>query len=95
MQTVLVFGIFGFAVALALLLLYAFHAKAWYWHVLSIAAAIGIGMVPIGSLPIPEEWMTHPVTSLVIGGIFLFLFFWGVAAPFFRAPRAARQVHHA
>ena len=58
----------GGALALAL----CFHAR-WYWHVLSIAAAMGIGLIPGLTLP-----------DLLVGGVFLFLLFWGIAPALFR-----------
>jgi hypothetical protein len=75
MQTVWVAVAYLFAVLLALALLYTFHAR-WYWHVLSVLAALAIGLAPP-----PEGW--HP-PDLLVGSVFLFLFVWGIAAPFFR-----------
>jgi len=68
---------YGCAGILALLLLYFAGPKQWYWHVLSAAVAIGIGLVPV-----PTKLNT-PRGSLVIGFVFVFLFIWGIAAPFF------------
>jgi hypothetical protein len=45
--------------------------------VLSILAALAIGLTPP-----PEGW--HP-PDLLVGSVFLFLFVWGIGAPFFRA----------
>ena len=95
MQTVLVVAVYGAAAALALYLLYFFHAKAWYWHTLSVMAAVAIGLMPVGALPIPEAWMAAPATSLVTGFFFLFLLLWGVGGPFFRSPHPSRQARHA
>jgi len=82
--------IFGSAAVLAILLLYFFRAKAWYWHVLSVVLAVVIGKIPIGSMPIPQEWMDKPA-SFGIGFIFVFLTLWGIGAPFFRPKRSLRQ----
>lgn len=69
---------YGGAALVALLLLLVFRAKSWYWHVLSILAALVVGLVPI-----PPQLNT-PQGSLIIGSVFTFLLLWGVAAPFFR-----------
>lgn len=76
MQLVWVALAFGSAILLALILLYCFRAR-WYWHVLSVLAALAIGL----TRP-PEGW--HP-PDLLVGSVFLFLFVWGIGAPFFRA----------
>jgi hypothetical protein len=76
MQVVWVGLAFGSAILLALALLYAFHAR-WYWHVLSILAALAIGLTPP-----PERWRPP---DLLVGSVFLFLFVWGLGAPLFRA----------
>jgi hypothetical protein len=72
---------YGFAALLALALLYLSGPKAWYWHVLSGAAALAIGLMPI-----PAQWNT-PQTGLIVGFFFVFLFVWAVAAPFLRGRR--------
>ncbi len=91
MQTVLVFLVYGFSLALAVYLLYRFHAKAWYWHTLSTAAAIGLGLVPMQSMPLPAGWADKPVSSFVVGAVFTFLLVWGIGAPFFREHRVTRH----
>jgi len=78
MSTTWVFLTYGTAAVLALLLLFFSRAKAWYWHVLSILAALVIGLVPI-----PPQFNT-PQATLVVGFVFTFLIFWGIAAPLFR-----------
>ena len=78
MSSTWVFLTYGTSVLLALALLYFLRAKAWYLHVLSIASALAVGLTPI-----PPQWNT-PQAGLLIGFIFTFLFFWGLAAPFFR-----------
>ncbi len=79
MSPVLVFLSYGTAFILALFLLWHFHAKPWYWHVLSLAVAAAIGLTPL-----PEPFR-GPGCDAFVGTIFVFLFFWGVAAPFFHA----------
>lgn len=77
------------AVFLALELLYKFHARAWYWHVLSVAAALALGMARL-----PEQW-SGPSVDLLIGSIFVFLMVWGLAAPLFRKHRHFHYEKHA
>jgi hypothetical protein len=72
---------YGFAALLALALLYLSGPKAWFWHVLSGAAALAIGLMPI-----PPGWNT-PQTGLIVGFCFVFLLVWAVAAPFLRGRR--------
>jgi hypothetical protein len=67
---------YGASAVLALLVLFFKGAKAWYWHVLSVAAALVLGLTPI-----PPNINT-PTTSLIVGTIFTFLLLWGIAAPF-------------
>jgi hypothetical protein len=76
---------YGAAILLPIWLLYVFHAKSWYWHVLSVAAALSIGFTPV-----PPEW-NRPSTDVAIGFAVLFLFVWGIAAPFFRIPHGRRE----
>jgi len=85
MSFALVAGVYGSSLLAALLLLYFFRPKAWYWHVLSVAAALVIGLTPF-----PEGWHS-PAADLVVGTVFIFLFFWGAGAIFFLGTRR-RQV---
>jgi hypothetical protein len=87
MRFALVAGIYGCSILAALLLLYFLRPKAWYWHLLSVAAALVIGLTPF-----PEGWHS-PTADLVVGAVFLFLFFWGAGAIFFLGARRrqARQ----
>jgi hypothetical protein len=64
------------AAGLALILLFFSGPRPWYWHVLSGAAALGIGLTPI-----PAKFNTSMV-NIIIGSLFVFMFFWAVAAPF-------------
>jgi hypothetical protein len=81
MPFALVAGVYGFSLLAALSLLYFFGPKAWYWHLLSAAAALAIGLTPF-----PEGWHS-PAADLVVGAIFIFLFFWGAGAIFFLGTR--------
>jgi uncharacterized membrane protein YccC len=82
MSPILVFVCYATSLALALFLLWRFHAARWYWHVFSILAAIGIGLTPF-----PEPFR-GPGWDALVGTVFVFLFFWGIAAPF------AGALHH-
>jgi hypothetical protein len=70
-----VFVAYGVSVALALLLVYLFHCR-WYWHVLSVLAALGVGLTP------PVSGFEGPARDMVYGSAFLFLLVWGAAEPF-------------
>ncbi len=85
MHPLVVTLVYGAALLIALALLYFFHA-GWYWHVLSVAAALALGLTPL-----PPEW-TLP--DLLVGFVFALLFTWGFAAPFFRTHYAHRHVAH-
>lgn len=88
MQPALVASVYVSALVLALALLYFFHAK-WYWHVLSVLAAVAVGIAP----PMESWWPP----DLVIGFVFFFLLIWGLGAPLFythhRHP-GPRAPHH-
>ncbi len=87
MQPLQVALVYGLSLALAVALLYFFQAR-WYWHALSLAAALGLGLTPL-----PAEWK---IPDLLIGGIFLFLFAWGLGLPLFRTHHAGhRTARHA
>jgi len=72
---------YGCSGVLALLLLYLSGPRRWYWHLLSVLLALVIGLVPL-----PKSLNT-PQGSLWIGVVFVFLFLWGAAAPFFLSRR--------
>jgi hypothetical protein len=59
------------AMALPALLLYHFHALHWSLHLLALAAAIGLGFVPI-----PPE-LQRPGFDLLFGFVFVSLLIWG------------------
>jgi hypothetical protein len=80
---------YGCAIFLALELLHQFHARAWYWHALSVAAALGLGLVRL-----PEQF-AGPTADLIIGSLFVFLVVWGLAAPLFRKHRRIHLEKHA
>ena len=53
-------------------LLHQFHSRSWYWHVLSVAAAVGVGMIPIPQARQTAGW------DLVFGFFCVALLVWGV-----------------
>jgi hypothetical protein len=73
---------FTYAVTLilALSLLYLFGPLRWYWHGLSVAVALILGMIP---MRLYGEWVS-PFFDLAYGNLIVFLFLWGICAPFFR-----------
>jgi hypothetical protein len=75
MASTWVFVAYSVSVALALLFVYLFHSR-WYWHVLSVLAALGVGLTP----PLPG--LNGPIRDLLYGSVFLFLIVWGCAEPF-------------
>jgi hypothetical protein len=83
MNPLLVILVYGSAMALSLALLYFFHAP-WYWRILSLAAALVLGLMPL-----PPEWK---IPDLVVGFVVLFLLVWGAAAPAFRHVYRRREI---
>ncbi len=86
MNFLVVGAVFGAAFLVALLALYVRHA-AWYWHVLSVAAAVAIGLYRFPDAYRPPDLLT--------GAVFIFLFVWGageiVMHPFHLRARSARS----
>ena len=87
MAAIWVLVAYGASVALALLLVYLFHSR-WYWHVLSILAALAVGLTP----PLPG--LNGPNRDLFYGSVFVFLMVWGCAEPFIH-PFHRHPVKHA
>jgi len=85
MSNLWVFGTYAGAVILALLLLYVFRARAWYWHAISLLLAMVVGLMP------PPEQLQGKQGDLIVGGTFVFLLLWAIAAPFFRKRRPPGQ----
>jgi hypothetical protein len=73
MPTGVVFMIYGAAFALGLAMTWWFRPVRWYWHLLSIAAAIGIGLMP------PVDNLKGPLWDMTTGAMFVFLITWGVS----------------
>ncbi len=80
-------AILVYLVALAVpgYLLYRFRSQAWYWHVLSIAAGLALGLVPI-----PPELQKRGF-DLLIGFCFVVLLFWGIGGLIL--PHRVREKH--
>ncbi len=75
-------------VILAFGLLYLFGPQHWYWHALSVAAAIGMGILRF-SVYNPSQFFNLPYDNLM-----LFLLVWGTCAPFFRRHHMPPLHHH-
>jgi hypothetical protein len=77
MSSLVVASCYGSAIAVSLALLWYFGARSWYWHLLSVCAALALGLTPL-----PPAW-NAPQMTLAVGWVFLFLFVWGVVGPLF------------
>jgi hypothetical protein len=87
MSPLIVVLCYGSAVAFALILLWYSGHKPWYVHLLSIAAAIGIGSVPLSG------YLSTPGGTLRVGWVFLFLLFWGLGGATLALWRAESHWH--
>ena len=85
MFSIWVFVIYGLSFLLAVGLLLLLGPKAWYWHILSICAAIGLGLIRF-----PPEWAGKTL-DYTTGFVFIVLFFWGLGALFVRKRFAAAR----
>jgi hypothetical protein len=84
MQTLVVTLVYGFSFVLAVALLYFFEAR-WFWHVLSLAAALAVGLAPL-----PPE--LH-IPDLAVGAVFLLLFVWGAGVVLLRTHSPRHRLH--
>jgi hypothetical protein len=88
MSSNLVILVYGSAFLAALALLVFFSVRAWYWHVLSIAAAVGLGLMP------PPVWAQgKPEMDLLAGWGFVFLGTWGLGGLLAHVARSPRHRH--
>jgi hypothetical protein len=78
---------YGSAAAVSLFALWHFGVTHWYWHLLSVAAALALGLAPL-----PPPWGERQFT-LLVGWVFTALFLWGVAAPVVAALRHSPDPH--
>lgn len=86
MPNIWVVLLYGVVVSLAVFLLWYFSAQAWYWHVLSLAAALALGLMPA-----PVGWQ-GPAFDVLFGSVFLFLIVWGVGGMVtYRSHRASHK----
>ena len=60
------------ALAIALLLLKHFGSAHWSWHVLSIVAALGLGLMS------PPDALAGPAIDMAFGFFFILLMAWGI-----------------
>jgi hypothetical protein len=72
MSTFLVVLAYLAAIGIPAALLYYLHAQAWYWHVLALAAALGMGFMPL-----PAIW-DSALMNLAFGFVFTVLTIWGI-----------------
>ena len=86
MSAIWVFSAYGCAFLLAIALLFVFRA-GWFWHLLSVAAAMGLGLVRF-----PDNFRPP---DLLVGSVFVLLFFWGVGGLFVRPRRLVKPAAHA
>jgi hypothetical protein len=72
MSAMLAILVYLLAMGIPLYLLFRYHSQSWYWHLLSVAAAVGLGF-----LPLPSQ-LQRPEFDLVFGFLFIALLVWGV-----------------
>ena len=77
------------AIAVPIYLLYQFGSQAWYWHVLSIAAAVALGLAPT-----PPAWKSSAV-DLMFGFALTFLLLWGAGGLVVFRPHTHPREKHA
>lgn len=89
MSPLLVALSYAAAIAFSLSLLWRFGASHWYWHLLSLVAAVAIGVTPL-----PPRF-NDPAMTVLVGVVFLFLFFWAVGGPVVALKRhPPKWLHH-
>ena len=89
MFTMLAILVYLLAIAAPMYLLYSSGSQAWYWHVLSIAAALALGLVPT-----PPGWKNSAV-DLVFGFALTFLLLWGAGGLVVYRPHTHTREKHA
>ncbi len=78
--------IYAAAFTLAIAALHFFHARSWPWHLLSIAAALALGLAP----PPPEAWRGQTF-DMAMGFVFVLLMVWGIGG---LIPSNRKVAHH-
>lgn len=81
--------VYVLAFGIPVYLLRHFHSQAWYWHVLSVAAALGIGMIPA-----PPSWQTVGA-DLAFGFACVGLLVWGIGGLLPSLPRREKHAYRA
>jgi hypothetical protein len=79
--------LYGAILGVVLFFLYHFGPQAWYWHALSVAAALGLGLMPP-----PQRWQ-GAAFDVLMGSGFLLLFAWGVGGFVLYGNRRTRHRH--
>ena len=87
MPTILAVLVYLLAMGLPIYLLYQFHSQHWIWHALAIAAAIGLGFIPI-----PAQ-LQNPGFDLVFGFAFIALMIWGAGGLIVYHTHGHREKH--
>jgi hypothetical protein len=88
MSPLAVIGLHVAALVLAYLGLVVLHEQPWYWHVLSIVAAVWVGVRQVQG-----RW-SSPESSLSASLAFAFLLLWGFAGPVLgEIHRQSRETH--
>jgi len=87
MPTILAVLVYLLAMGLPILLLYWFHSQHWLWHVAAIAAAVGLGFIPI-----PAE-LQRPGFDLLFGSVFIALMVWGAGGLILYHTHGHREKH--
>ena len=77
------------ALVLPAFLLYCYGTMRWYWHLLTVAAAVGIGMIPMR-----PEW-NRPEVDLAFGFVVIFLLVWGIGGLVIFHPHRPHHAKHA
>jgi hypothetical protein len=73
------------ALALPAYLVYRFGSLGWYWHMLSILAALAVGLTPMPSA------LNNPMGELMTGVVFVFLAAWGIGGLVVHRPHRERH----
>ena len=74
------------ALAIAVFLLQHFGSAHWSWHILSILAALGLGLMP------SPDSLRGPAVDLAFGFVFILLMAWGIGG--LAVFRPHRHEHH-
>jgi hypothetical protein len=77
MFSVLAILVYLAAIGIPIWLVYEYGTVSWYWHCLALAAAIGLGFLPIPAI------LQGPAYDLLFGFAFIVLMMWGAGGIIF------------